>query len=623
MTSSNGAMTAVVTPLRRAPGGSFALPKSTSSASIGRLRTALSSTTSRVEPSQATLQSLDTFAPAKVTLPAGPLNAQYGFFAKTVMASRLRHIYALAWTGTTCMLWFASLSLTSPTIAMSPTVLFCVWLTCVPIVVLRKSQPEFELTPAAWSPRALLSSAKRLSTYLVCLAYAASSAALTIALLTRLNRSDQSFALFTSWPERYERAQLNERCMYLVCQALFIAIVSGFRSAHLHEGAFEFERRMQKIPSRIVSRLRARVPLALRLAISQTVVYSVCHLTLRKPFLKLLIFRIPGGRHLRPWLHAFMRQNAVWSPSLIVRSLLAACLLHLAWALVHSLTDVYFSQTMAVSQFSPVPSRCIISGLVEANPHLKRLAYHELAHLVEISPPRRKQLFEDVASPPAFATLTRECLKLLGHTHQQAKVLQRASPAGSVAAATPGEGSLAKPSKAPIALAKLPIQNTNVFQPVKPLFYERLIGSDAPLEGQATQDKLVSKASTAFAQASQHASLKLPSMPLPGVRNLRNVDISLCAVHILSSMLVVSLDEDRYGTASRELPRTLEAFVLLCESLQAMLASKRPPANARAIQELANALHLAISDVLSAFKPYLSEFRFPTHIATKLQVDLH
>lgn len=89
-------------------------------------------------------------------------------------------------------------------------------------------------------------------------------------------------------------------------------------------------------------------------------------------------------------------------------------------------------------------------------------------------------------------------------------------------------------------------------------------------------------------------------------------------------MLCASLHEDVYGVAQRDIPKTLEAFVLYLDAIEAASArlSSMPGTSEEATRELGaieRALKDAVMAVLDEFDPYLDAFKFAPRVAAKLQ----
>ncbi|GAA5911686.1 nucleoporin NDC1 [Sporobolomyces salmoneus] len=109
----------------------------------------------------------------------------------------------------------------------------------------------------------------------------------------------------------------------------------------------------------------------------------------------------------------------------------------------------------------------------------------------------------------------------------------------------------------------------------------------------------------------------------------------VCAVQALSNLTCASLKEDPYGVAQRDIPKILEGFVRYLDVLASLerefelLAKEKQEEEVRerwrrverdTVGVVQDALRQGARAILTEFAPYLSEFRFPTHIASQLQL---
>ncbi|GAA6004621.1 hypothetical protein JCM10207_000958 [Rhodosporidiobolus poonsookiae] len=139
-----------------------------------------------------------------------------------------------------------------------------------------------------------------------------------------------------------------------------------------------------------------------------------------------------------------------------------------------------------------------------------------------------------------------------------------------------------------------------------------------------------------FVPAPLRAKLFAVSMESRARRCVPKRRETICAVQALSNLICASLTEDAYGVAQRDIPKILEAFVRYLTVLDALaeelyaLAEKTPGGRdererARRVVEtevgeVQEALRSGAKAVLSEFADYLGEFRFPTAIASQLQL---
>ncbi|KAK4053845.1 hypothetical protein OIV83_001501 [Microbotryomycetes sp. JL201] len=106
------------------------------------------------------------------------------------------------------------------------------------------------------------------------------------------------------------------------------------------------------------------------------------------------------------------------------------------------------------------------------------------------------------------------------------------------------------------------------------------------------------------------------------------------ALEALANLLCASLKEDPYGVAQRDIPKILEGMVLFLDALEKLEKSlvsefeqegqERKKVGTAQVEELVLPLQSSVRDaikqVLLDFEPFLKEFRFPSHVATRLQL---
>ncbi|GAA5830168.1 hypothetical protein JCM3766R1_002807 [Sporobolomyces carnicolor] len=109
----------------------------------------------------------------------------------------------------------------------------------------------------------------------------------------------------------------------------------------------------------------------------------------------------------------------------------------------------------------------------------------------------------------------------------------------------------------------------------------------------------------------------------------------VCAVQALSNLTCASLTEDPYGVAQRDIPRILEGFVRYLSVLESLekefemdvrdkqdedVRERWHQVERETVGTVEDTLRQGARAILTEFTPYLSEFRFPTHIASQLQL---
>ncbi|KAM0792356.1 hypothetical protein ACM66B_005036 [Microbotryomycetes sp. NB124-2] len=106
------------------------------------------------------------------------------------------------------------------------------------------------------------------------------------------------------------------------------------------------------------------------------------------------------------------------------------------------------------------------------------------------------------------------------------------------------------------------------------------------------------------------------------------------ALDALANLLCASLKEDPYGVAQRDIPKILEGMILFLDALEKLEkglvadfdqgGEERKKVGTAEVEELVLPLQSAARDavrqVVADFEPYLSEFRFPSHVATRIQL---
>ncbi|GAA5828296.1 hypothetical protein JCM5353_003289 [Sporobolomyces roseus] len=116
---------------------------------------------------------------------------------------------------------------------------------------------------------------------------------------------------------------------------------------------------------------------------------------------------------------------------------------------------------------------------------------------------------------------------------------------------------------------------------------------------------------------------------------------TICAIQALSNLVCASLTEDPYGVVQKDIEKILEGFIRYLNVLESLerefgivVAREKEEVfggggeveeywrrvERDQVEGLRNALRQGVRAILNEFAPYLSEFRFPTSIASQLQV---
>lgn len=140
------------------------------------------------------------------------------------------------------------------------------------------------------------------------------------------------------------------------------------------------------------------------------------YLLFRRSALRFVIYRIPGGRALRPYLMSMLRHTNL-SASVILSSFCASTAILLIFEFANALADVYYSQAVGVSSFSSEPRRSLVDGLQTSDRYIRRFAFLELRDLSTGNERARKEIFADLKGR-SFEHISRECLKQLGTSYR-------------------------------------------------------------------------------------------------------------------------------------------------------------------------------------------------------------
>ena len=152
------------------------------------------------------------------------------------------------------------------------------------------------------------------------------------------------------------------------------------------------------------------------------------YLLFRRTTLRFIIYRIPGGRVLRPYLMSMLRHTNL-AVSVILSGLCASAAVLVILEFANSLADVYYSQPVGVSAYSSEPRRSLVDGLQSSEAYIRRFAYLELREVTTTDEKRRKEIFADLKGS-SFEGISKECLRQLGTSY---RTLQRRGQAKAAA----------------------------------------------------------------------------------------------------------------------------------------------------------------------------------------------
>lgn len=266
------------------------------------------------------------------------------------------------------------------------------------------------------------------------------------------------------------------------------------------------------------------MPRVASLAASSNVILLGLYLLFRRPVLRIIIYRIPGGRTIRPYLMSMLRHNGL-SASLIITAFTASLAVLFILELSNCLADVYYTQPVSVSSFSVEPRRTLLDGLNSSDPYIKRFAFIELRQLAISEEKKRIDIFTDIKGK-SFENISKSCLIELGQSY---RTLQRrgqnagARPSGSSAPAASQAASQSRTSQS--GPERLPVSSENAFRPTQRTFLDSItqpgtatsIVSSVPVPVKAQET--ISKAKAVAANSSskvpaifqQKADDKLPA----------------------------------------------------------------------------------------------------------------
>lgn len=227
------------------------------------------------------------------------------------------------------------------------------------------------------------------------------------------------------------------------------------------------------IPQRLQNRLSTHLPRIPSIAASCNITLLGLYLLLRRPVLRIIIYRMPGGRTIRPYLMSMLRQNGL-SASLLLASFSVSLVVLLVLETSNCLADVYYTQPVAVSSFSSEPRRTLLDGLNSNDPYIKTFAFIELRQLATTDEKRRIDIFTDIKGK-SFEKISKACLIELGQSYRN---LQRrgkaptARPAGSASSSQPSTTASNRPASG--GADRLLISNENAFRPTQRTFLDSI-----------------------------------------------------------------------------------------------------------------------------------------------------
>ncbi|GAA5919791.1 hypothetical protein JCM1841_005864 [Sporobolomyces salmonicolor] len=410
--------------------------------------------------------------------------------------------------------------------------------------------------------------------------------------------------------------QLNERRVLLGLLHCFVAAFATVQYVLEDRSQVHFEEDISlTIPARLAAKAKVRLRAAVRSTGLAVAFFWSAYVVTRRPVLRFVLVNFAGS-WARPHLYSMMRHNGAYSVTLAARALSSSLLHFLAWEAAHVCFEVYATQPMSVSQFSPNPNQCLLSGLRSSEPYYQQFAYLELAILTLTDSTRRQAIFKDVKPGSsirgAWSEISRECLLVIGTELQRAKGRGK-SPSSS---AGPYPSPVSQTMEQQSSANRVPVKTGNVFVPTKSGLFDKLATAAVSSAPSPAAQKVTSAVSSAVASTQSAISARVPSILqsggassssgpngsqapaapamhpedvpqvlgveqrlatwVPAARRAKVFAVvpeykvgscvprrreTVCAIQALANLTCASLHEDPYGVAQRDIPKILEAFV--------------------------------------------------------------
>ncbi|GAA6055758.1 hypothetical protein JCM3770_006146 [Rhodotorula araucariae] len=410
---------------------------------------------------------------------SAPPSRAYEDLCKVVLQRRLRNLFGLVAVASGVALYLAVFdprALPGSLFSILPVLLFSPVALCgaVCVVVLRKKTLTTARPPLPTQLAAFAQLRHRGVALPIFVAYLGAAGFLHVAYVWTASwiSSEAKLGLFFFHQGR-DAWQLNERRVLLA--VFHVALAAAATVQHVLEDRSQVifdDDATLAIPVRLSARARLRFPRAVRSAVTMTVAFWSSYVVLRRPVVRFLLAHVlPVWT--RSHLYSVMRYNGAYSLTLAARACSSALLFFLVAEAAHVCFEVYATQPMTVSQFASNPNQALLSGLRSSDPYFKSFAFLELSLLTLTNPKRREAIFKDVkpgsASGGAWAEISRECLLLIGTELQRAKGKGRLPSRSSAPTSYSSADQHEKPNP-----SRAPVRNENVFQPVRPSFFDKL-----------------------------------------------------------------------------------------------------------------------------------------------------
>ncbi|KAI0266419.1 nucleoporin protein Ndc1-Nup [Gloeopeniophorella convolvens] len=558
----------------------------------------------------------------------------------------------------------------------------------LPIVVLRKSHLTAVSTPSS-SPSQRVKVAfskpgaiRALFVYVLTAIFVTSS---HVALGRNAQGADHLDVFVRSRKHHY---YLNGRFLFLLMAQIAFASAYYLRSILLDRPTVRWaQSKVPKMdpPTAIVRRVVGLGVTSSVFTLGAFAVYIVTFGLVRAMVLPILL-QVPAiSRLLRPFLAHFLRGRwsfvLLWrNRALIWQVFLLGLTTVAGWEYAESLFDDKVQEPLTVASHTADPALTLISGITSDDPYYVHFGYIELCAFAEddssAASTRRTTMFGDQKhTPTLWATLLRSALLTLGKDYQT--LLRRGAPPPPMSAPAAPKPKPEGPAVPATPLVRKPVFKTAQSSPLHSVV-ESLASDSAVTQAIAHSvdstaahlpdlfkststpaPTAVAKKAVAAVNATKPALLSRIQAPKrlvpPAVQAVAkevsqwwtrprasriadgavpNRETDILIAEVLSRLVCASLAEDRYGVVQRDIPRVLEAllsFLTALEEAQRELIetpSEDAEEAARAVDvygRAADAMKEGVVRIVQTFGNRLTAFRFPPHIAQKLQgfVDYH
>lgn len=401
------------------------------------------------------------------------------------------------------------------------------------------------------------------------------------------------------WVESHGSLYLNERFLYLIGQSILLGTVYAFLlrglpspesvASPLFDPSTLTSDTAVTIKDRVASAFSTRLPRAASVAAltssTSILIYSIMRIRMWSAILMVLGTR---GMMRRLFVPSFRVDFAYVEVSLrtVLFSVAAVCAVETAYLLL----DVYLTHPLpAVSKHTKFPNRLLLDGIHEPTLFFSNHAFSELARLSAEDKDIRRSIYNDVGGDvTAWMQIRDRCIRLL----EESKVFVERR--GQLSSSTP-------PRTQPSSQQTVEIQQQNNSAKPRPTIWDQLAaGQTPPKESVASATTpapatnsaskpgpsasallsvhSVSKAAVSLATliwkllpadakhvvfGPRRQQMLLGESPASQASSIvaRDAHRTICAILTLKTLLCHSLDEDAYGSVSKDIQRILSEMV--------------------------------------------------------------